>query len=59
MVLALTKIYSDKKTKREGVKNIHRGMTMCSIFRGNRPFQESMRGGVKMIPEIGSHALDS
>ena len=64
MVLALTKIYSDKKTKREGVKNIQRGRTMCSIFRGYRQFQEFMGVGLKfgfkfelMIPEIGSHAL--
>ena len=64
MVLALTKIYSDKKTKREGVKNIQMGRTMCSIFRGYRQFQEFMGVGLKfgfkfelMIPEIGSHAL--
>ena len=64
MVLALTKIYSDKKTKREGVKNIQRGRTMCSIFRGYRQFQKFMGVGLKfgfkfelMIPEIGSHAL--
>ena len=55
----------NKPLKTKVVKNIQRGRTICSIFRGYRSIQEFMwKGGLKfvckfelIIPEIGGHML--